>query len=92
MGVGPFFAQLCRLWCCASEAATERVFSSEAIVHSDLRNRMDPDTARAIMKVRWNFEKLAIYSARNRLALAHSQMLDVNMPPDSEESEKEDAD
>lgn len=42
--------------CAATEAAAERFFSSEAIIHSRIRNRMDPDLIKNIMYVRWNHE------------------------------------
>ena len=44
--------------CCATEAATERVFSLESRIHNTLRNRMSPELLQALMHVRWNFEPL----------------------------------
>jgi hypothetical protein len=44
--------------CCATEAATERVFSLESRIHNTLRNRMSPDLLQALMHVRWNYEPL----------------------------------
>lgn len=40
--------------CAASEAQCERYFSSEAILHSSLRNRMAPDLIQAILNIRFN--------------------------------------
>jgi hypothetical protein len=42
--------------CCATEAATERVFSLESRIHNTLRNSMSPELLRALMHVRWNYE------------------------------------
>ena len=38
---------------CAAEAAAERTFSSEAIIHDKIRNSMDPELTSKILKVRW---------------------------------------
>ena len=43
---------------CATEAATERTFSSEAIIHSKLRNRLATEKVNNRGKIRWNFEKI----------------------------------
>ena len=39
---------------CASEAAVERTFSAQGLVHSDLRNRMSSDTVEAEMFIKFN--------------------------------------
>ena len=52
---------------CAAEAATERTFSSEAIIHDMIRNSMDPELTSKILKVRWNFEKIKQISIRTGL-------------------------
>lgn len=36
--------------CPCTEAAAERFFSSEAVIHSKVRNRLDPDTVRSLMR------------------------------------------
>ena len=43
---------------CATEAATERAFSSEGIAHDALRNLLAPSVVNSILKIRWNFEKV----------------------------------
>ena len=52
---------------CAAEAATERTFSSDAIIHDKIRNSMDPELTSKILKVRWNFEKIKQISIRTGL-------------------------
>ena len=44
--------------CCATEAGTERMFSSEKQIHSAIRQAMSPDLTEALMRIRWNFEPL----------------------------------
>jgi hypothetical protein len=44
--------------CCATEAGTERMFSSEKLIHSLIRNQLAPDLVRAIMTIRWNYEAI----------------------------------
>ena len=41
--------------CSASEAATERFFSSEGAIHNKLRNRLNPDITEAVC---WNQEPI----------------------------------
>ncbi len=43
---------------CATEAATEQVFSLESRIHNTLRNRMSPELLLAVMHMRWNYEPL----------------------------------
>lgn len=38
----------------ATEAGAERVFSTEKLLHSELRNRMKPSLVAAMLKVRFN--------------------------------------
>ena len=40
----------------ATEAAAERVFSAEKILHSTLRNKMKPNLVTAMLKIRYNAE------------------------------------
>lgn len=47
--------------CCATEAGTERMFSSEKMIHSSIRNQLHPELTRAIMTIRWNFESLRLF-------------------------------
>ena len=42
----------------ATEAATERAFSSQAIVHYEVRNLPSPTIANCLLKIRWNWEKV----------------------------------
>jgi hypothetical protein len=42
----------------ATEAAVERMFSSEAIIHDKLRNSTRVGKTENVMRVRWNFEPL----------------------------------
>ena len=44
--------------CCATEAGTERMFSSEKMIHSMIRNQLAPELVRAIITIRWNYEAL----------------------------------
>ena len=44
--------------CCATEAGTERMFSSEKQIHSAIRQAMTPDLTEAFLRIRWNFEPL----------------------------------
>lgn len=44
--------------CCAKEAGTERMFSSEKLIHSLIRNQLAPDLVRAMMTIRWNYEAI----------------------------------
>jgi hypothetical protein len=44
--------------CAATEAASERMFSAEAIVHSSERNRLNPEVTAHLVKIRRNFEVL----------------------------------
>jgi hypothetical protein len=44
---------------CATEAATERMFSHEAIMHDRMRNSLKPDVVEAVIKVRVNYERTA---------------------------------
>ena len=44
---------------CATQAATERTFSHEALVHTTLRNRMENDMTQSLGRVRWNFPRMA---------------------------------
>jgi hypothetical protein len=57
--------------CSATEAAVERLFSTEAICHDRIRNRMRAATVEAIMSVRWNLGPVAMLL--NRLQLAGKQ-------------------
>ena len=43
---------------CATEAATERTFSSEAAIHTAARNRMATAKVQNRTKIRWNFEPI----------------------------------
>ncbi len=49
---------------CATEAATERTFSSEGIMHNSLRNRLSNDLVQSLLKIRWNYEPCALISKR----------------------------
>ena len=42
----------------STEAGTERIFSSEKLIHSLIRNQLAPDLVRAIMTIRWNYEAI----------------------------------
>lgn len=42
--------------CVANEAGCERFFSDEALVHSELRNRLGLDVTNSLMFVRANYE------------------------------------
>ena len=42
--------------CASSEAACERMFSLEKVVHSSIRNTLSPALVKAIMCIRLNFE------------------------------------
>jgi hypothetical protein len=50
--------------CCATEAGTERMFSSEKMIHSMIRNRLDPQLVAAIMTIRWNYEALQQFEGK----------------------------
>jgi len=47
------------LKCSASEAEVERLFSSEALIHSKNRNRMSNESAFQHLFVRWNYDTIA---------------------------------
>jgi hypothetical protein len=44
--------------CCATEAGTERMFSSEKQIHSAIRQAMEPELTEAFIRIRWNFEPI----------------------------------
>lgn len=44
--------------CCATEAGTERMFSSEKQIHSAIRQAMGPELTEAFIRIRWNFEPI----------------------------------
>ena len=58
---------------CATEAAAERIFSVERIVHSDLRNRMKPNLVSSILTIRCNQE--FVNFNKKILNLVHSQVV-----------------
>ena len=43
---------------CASEGGCERVFSSEALVHNQVRNSLSATTTELVLKIRWNWEPI----------------------------------
>ena len=64
--------------CCATEAGTERMFSSEKQIHSAIRQAMSPDLTEAYMRIRWNFEPLMQFL---RLRRPDSEEHDVELVP-----------
>ena len=52
--------------CAATEAAAERLFSSEAVIHTDLRNQLAPGLTEALVKIRRNYPILGDQDARLR--------------------------
>jgi hypothetical protein len=44
---------------CATEAATDRMFSHEAIMHDRIKNKLKPNVVEAVIKVRVNYERIA---------------------------------
>ena len=69
---------------CATEAATERTFSSEGMMHNKLRNRMDHDLVNSVLKVRWNFEACARVAARTGHFAAFKHVFSNVVEPDSD--------
>jgi hypothetical protein len=53
---------------CATQAATERTFSHEALVHTKLRNRMENDMTQSLGRVRWNFPRIAGLAVHGELS------------------------
>ena len=53
---------------CATEAPTERAFSSEGTAHDDLRNSLAPSVVNSILKIRSNFEKVKQLEIRSGCA------------------------
>ena len=49
---------------CATEASCERMFSSEAAIHDDLRNSLSVKTMESVMKIRWNVEPVKALAVR----------------------------
>ena len=52
---------------CATEAAVERLFSTEAITHDKIKNRLRAATVEGVLKVRWNLEPVGKLAHRLQL-------------------------